>query len=124
MDRATELFEGTHEVRVVYSYDVPVTMRGAHGIESVGLHELTVNEEAMATKRAGGDPVRLAFELTKQSLAEINGQPVSLADATADRAWKTMPAKLRNSIVTEFTKLHTPTDEEMSAFTGSMKIKT
>jgi hypothetical protein len=61
--------------RPVYQFEVPEQL--ANGVTSVGLVELSADEEIMATKRSRGDTMRLAYELAKQALVEVNGAKVA-----------------------------------------------
>ena len=105
--------------RPVYRYDVPRKLAKISGIEKVGLVQLTPDEELMGTKRARNDQARLAFEWAKQSLVEVNGKPVSLADGTSDKAWNDMHPKVRGLVVVAYGELHTPEEDEITDFLGS-----
>lgn len=107
--------------RQVYSYAVPPSLSGL-GVASVGLVELTAEEEMMATRRAHGDPVRLAFELSKESLRMIDGKSVGLANGSADSAWQSMHPKVRNLVVMAYGSLHAPRDDEQAAFLQSRQV--
>jgi len=107
--------------RPIYTYKVPKVM--ADGVQSIGLVQLTTHEEMMSAKRAGSDPIRLVYEQVKQSLAEVNGQPVSLGDGTADTAFDKMGPQLRNLVMTAYAKLHTPADGMADDFLASQAVK-
>jgi len=100
--------------RPIYVYPIPKSL--ANGTTSIGLVELTASEELMATKRAGQDAFKLAYELAKQSLVEVNEQPVGLADGSVDKAFNEMGAKLRNLVLTAYAKLHAPNEEDSADF--------
>lgn len=107
--------------RAINTYDMPPGMDA--GIQSVGLVELTGDEEIMATKRAHGDHMRLGLELAKQSLVAVNGAKVSLADGSTDRAWETMGPKLRNMVLTAYAELHSAPDEAIQSFLKSRRTR-
>jgi hypothetical protein len=108
--------------RVVYEYDVPASI-GGDEIKTVGVVELTAEEELQATRRARGDSIRLAFELAKTSLHEVNGERLNHSDGTADRQWNAMPPKLRNLVLQAYSELHSPEDDAAVLFKASRKIK-
>lgn len=108
--------------RVVYEYDVPKSI-GGENMTTIGVVELTAEEELMATRRARGDSIRLAFELAKTSLYEVNGERISHADGSIDKVWNEMPPKLRNLALQAFTELHSPDDDATSGFKASRRIK-
>ena len=108
--------------RPIYVYDVPAECEDAE-VQSVGLVQLTTGEELMASKRAHGDNFRLAYELAKQSVVEINGEKVSIGDGSCDIAWSKMLPATRNLVLGEYAKLHTPPEGAEEAFRKSRKIK-
>jgi hypothetical protein len=107
--------------RAVYVYTVGDDIHPE--IKAVGLVELTAEDEIAATRRARGDQIRLAFELAKQSLAEVDGKRVSLGDGTADRAWNRLGARLRNLVLQAFTEIHTPDEKATDTFRASRKVE-
>ena len=113
---------GEGEGRVVYTYDVPEGMHSE--IETVGLVELTAEDEISATRRARSDQIRLAFELAKQSFRYVNGEEVKLANGTADKAWNLMGSQLRNLVLQAFTEIHTPQDDAVDSFRASRRVET
>lgn len=108
--------------RTVHSYEVPASLRG-YGIESIGVIELKAGEELMATKRAQSDPMRLAFELAKESLRRVNNAPVSTADGTADSVWDSMHPKVRNLVVSAYGDVHQPKNAELADFLTSRQVQ-
>jgi hypothetical protein len=120
-EAAGKVLELKELARVVNTFDVPPGISSA--IKQVGLIELTADEELMATKRSRQDNVRLAYELAKQSLTEINGNKISIADGSADKAWNEMSPKLRNLVIRAYAELHAPPDEEADDFLKSRKAR-
>ena len=109
------------KTRPVYLYDVPQSVPG--DIRCVGLVELTSEDELDATKRARGDTMRLAFELAKQSLVEVNEKPVTQADGSVDSAWDKMGAQVRNLVLTAYAKLHAPSEGVAEGFLKSQRVR-
>jgi len=107
--------------RPVHVFDVPRVVDSEH--KNVGLIELTADEELVATKRSHGDTMRLAYELAKQSLVEVNGQPVSAADGSVDAAFNKMTPKLRQLVLGAYAELHAPPEEASQAFFKSRKVR-
>lgn len=108
--------------RPIYVYDVPAECEDTE-VKSVGLVQLTTGEELMASKRAHGDNFRLAYELTKQSLVEVNGEKVGIGDGSADVAWSKMAPTTRNLVLGEYAKLHSPPEGAEEAFRKSRRVK-
>jgi hypothetical protein len=107
--------------RPVYVYTVPPGI--ADGYTSLGFVEIDSEEEIQAIKRASGVSQRFAIEAAKTSLAEVNGDKVSLADGSADIAWAKFPPKVRVFALSAYADLHQPPDEVTSAFLTSRAVK-
>ena len=114
--------EATKKDRPIYVYDVPAECEDAE-VKSIGLVQLTTGEELMAAKRAHGDNFKLAFELAKQCVAEVNGEKVSVADGTVDTAWTKMTPQTRNLVMGEYAALHAPPEGAEEAFRKSRRVK-
>lgn len=109
--------------RTIHVYDVPRELSDTDDITSIGLVELTAEEELMAAKRTRDDSMKLGFELIKQSLAEVNGSPVSLADGSADKAWTSMGAKLRHVLLQAWHEIHKAKEDVEQSFLKSRRMK-
>lgn len=107
--------------RITHTYTVPHRLAQGGAFESIGLVELNAEQEIFATKRAKGDPVRLAWELAKECLVQVNGKAVSEADGSRDSAWEGMGPKLRNLVLSAYNDLHAPEDADAASFLGSRK---
>ena len=107
--------------RVVYEYTLPPSLDCE--IKTIGIVELTVDEELMATKRARGDNFRLAWELARQCVAFVDGKPVSTADDTSDIAWAKLSPKARQLVLGAYSDLHQPIEAELGVFKASRKVK-
>jgi len=114
LDQLTEV-----QQRPVISFTLPAKVASEAGFTTVGLVELTAGEELMATKRCGNDPIRLAFELAKESLRVLDGRRVSTGDGTADQAWEKMHPRARNLIVRAFGEVHNPSMDDVVGFLAS-----
>lgn len=108
--------------RPIYVYDVPPECEDAE-VKMVGLVQLTTGEELMAAKRAHGDNFKLAYELAKQCVVEVNGDKVSVGDGTVDIAWNKMAPQTRNLVMGEYAKLHAPPEGAEEAFRKSRRVK-
>lgn len=116
----------TKPERIVTTFDIPESIIELTGttVKSIGFVELTAAEEMAATKRSRQDPLRLATELTKQALVEVNGQRVSIGNQSVDKAWEDMPAKVRSLALAAYNEIHNPEEEEQKAFLKSRATKT
>lgn len=103
----------------LYEYDIPESCGGA--VRAVAMRELTVEDERHAHARAGSNAMALAYELCKQSVAQVNGKPVSTADNTADDAWDAMSPKCRALVLGAYSELHQPVEAEAATFRQSRR---
>lgn len=110
------------EPRVVNEFDVPRELCGRDGA-TIGVVELTPDEELMASRRSGGDQMALAIELAKGALAEVDGKPVTLGDGTTDTAWNQFPAAVRALVVTAYAEVNTPSQKVVQGFIKSRRVK-
>lgn len=111
--------------RETYWFDVPATLAATTGVTKVGLIELRSGEELMATRRSGGDPIRLALELARESLRHINDKRLSTGDLSADEFWESEKrgmAALRTLVLAAYNKIHAPARDDVASFLGSQKI--
>jgi len=113
----------TPKARLIHLYEVPPELAEGSGVTSIGLVELTAAEELMAAKRVKGESLNLAYELVKQSLAEVSGKPVTLADGSADEAWASFGAKLRHVLLQAWGDLHKAPAEAEELFFKSRRVK-
>lgn len=118
--------------RETYVYDIPEEMKeagtnkcfgGTLAVESVGLKLLLPNEERMVGKRCGDDKFRLAYELAKESMVEVNDQVVSTAEGTADEWWSKFHPQIRQLVMTAYAELNTPPDGAAKDFLESRRVK-
>lgn len=107
--------------RPVHYFTIPKTV--ANGIEEMGFVQLTSSEELQATKRSHNDMGRLAFEMAKQALVEVNGEKVNLRDGSSDAVWNKMDPKVRTLAVAAFGHLHTPEEEDVNSFLKSQRVE-
>jgi hypothetical protein len=99
--------------RTIHTFTFPA---GYSEYKTIGLVELTSSEELLCTKRAQGDPVRLAFELVKQSVVEVDGKQVSTADGSADMVWDRLGPRARSLALSAYAKLHTADNDVAASF--------
>lgn len=116
-DRATR-----NNDRPVHIFKIPESL-AIHGIKEVGLVELTMEEEMLATRRSRGDAVRLAYEYAKECLRTVDGKVVRTTDGSSDKIWNAMHPKVRQLVIRAYGVLHQPQTEEDSAFLASHEVK-
>lgn len=114
--------------RPIHTFTFPKVLQDQHGIESVGLRELTVEEDLMAIARSqtvGGAIVsaRVAYERVKAALAEVNGAPVSLGDGTTDKAFAEFPQPIRELVGAAYAKVSTVEEDLANAFLKSQQVR-
>lgn len=111
--------------RVVYEYDVPESLQqvGNKIVKTISIKELTPEEELRASRRAGQDAAALANELWRESIAEINGTTVSLADGSTDSYANKFSSALRQLIMTAYSDIHNPKEVDAKVFLKSRRAK-
>jgi hypothetical protein len=115
------------DTRPVYVYDLPASLRPyANGVTAYGLVELNAEEELMATKRARGDAVRLAFELSRESLRTVLkgtvATRVNCGDGSTDAEFLKMHPKVRALVMTAYADLHNPSQADANSFLQSRRV--
>ena len=103
--------------RVIHRFTVPASIPG--DVRSVGMVEMTAEEELRAEQRCKGASDKRAQEMTKQALVEVNGQPVGFGDFSIEKAWAGLHPKLRTLLATAWVKLHLAEDSEVDDFFAS-----
>lgn len=131
--------------RAVYTYDIPGKLARETGFAALGFYKLTVEEEMAATRRARGDAMRLAMELSKQSLCAYTpfqepaeeadeGEPeqeqrpvaalhVGQADGSVDTLWARLDPKLRTMAMAAYGDLHQPEEAAVDVFLKSRRVR-
>jgi len=109
--------------RPKYTYNLPTLISSQIEVQSVTLVELTSSEEMMAAKRAQNDPIRLAWELPKESLRAIDGKAISTADGSSDQAWESLHPKARSFVMQAYNQLHNPVEPDVAAFLQSRQVE-
>lgn len=123
MSEVTNLKDLTAAPRPVYAYTVPPKLAAECGVESIGLVKLTARQEKDIGERAGSSAHKLAYELVLNSLAEVNGQKVNVADGSADKAYNGFDPKLRQLVMTAYGRLHSPAEDDTESFFASETVK-
>lgn len=107
--------------REVNLFTLPPSL--ANGVKEIGMVTLSADEELQAFKRSKNDTAKMAAELTKTSIVEVNGKPVGLADGSVDAFWSDLDPKVRQLVLTAYSELHSPKDEEAASFLKSRKVR-
>lgn len=104
--------------RVVYRFSVPGSIGGE--IRSLGMVELTADEEVQIEARCKNVPEKRAVEIAKAAIWEVNGQRIHNGAGELDKAWNEMSPKVRSLVNRMWIKLHLANDDEVSSFEKSM----
>lgn len=107
--------------RTKYTYTIPSGDK--IGTETVTLIALTAEEEMMATRRARGDQIRLAFELVKSSLVAVDGKELKPTDGSLDRVWDKLHPQARGFIMQAYGQIHSPKEDDSTTFLASCQIE-
>lgn len=109
--------------RPLFVFQIPDNLlEEADGIKSVGIIELRPREEMMASRRAQNDGARLAFELAREALRRVNDRAVSTGDGSTDTVFDNLHPKIRTLIVTAYSSVNTPKDEQVATFLQSRQV--
>lgn len=92
-------------------------------VQSIGIVQLTSDEEVMATKRSANNPANMAQNLVLQALASVNGKPVTLVDGSTETAWNKFSPKQRGLLIAAYAELHTPEDSDVEDFLKSQRVQ-
>lgn len=107
--------------RVVYTFTIPESIAGE--VRSVGLVELTSNEEIAVESRCKGNPEKRAIEIVKSTVWEVNGQRIHNGAGELDKLWNNLSPKVRSLLNRAWIKLHAADDAESESFEKSMTVK-
>lgn len=107
--------------RVVHTFDMPERIARLTGIKSVGLVELTAEEEMEATKEGGMSAAKTGWSLIRMSLKEVNGRKVYAHDLSQDKAWEQMGPVGRTLVTTAYGELNNPVGDETATFLKSRR---
>jgi len=113
----------TARAREVYEFDVPKKYANEAASRTLGFVRLTGDEELEATKTARGDSVRLAFELVKLSLIEVDGKRVAKHEGQDESIWNKMRPELRQLCLAAYGELHNAEDDETEVFLKGRRTK-
>lgn len=105
------------QIRTIHRFNIPASIPG--DVRSIGLVEITADEELRAEQRCKGASDKRAQEMAKQALVEVNGQPVSFADGSVDKAWLNLHPKVRVLLASAWVRLHLANDDEVESFFAS-----
>lgn len=121
--------------RVLYDYDIPdddglwseVTLSFG-SLRSISLKLLSPLEEKDAAHAAKGDPLVLAYELTRRSLVEVTndrGESIKMYnhDGTLDELWSQMHPKIRSMAMQAYAENSAPNNRTSTSFIASRRIR-
>ena len=107
--------------RPVYEFTIP--KKYANGISSIALVKLSLREEMAATERGKNSSRKVATEMIKASLIEVNGKRLDIANAEDDEVWATMDPQIRSFVLLAYGQLHNVEDEDAESFLASQKVR-
>jgi hypothetical protein len=118
-----ESFTKPKKVRPVNLFTVPEAIAAVSGVAEVGMVTITGEEELNCFKLANKDNAKLASELSKAALVEVDGKPLSSQDGSVDSFWMEAHPKLRQLILTAYAELHATEEEDQKSFLKSKKVR-
>lgn len=108
---------------VVFEFPEEIVEKTEGRYKSVSMVELTTGEEMAAAKRARNDQLRMVAELIKQSIVAVNGEKVSLANQSVDKAWEEFPAVVRSLVMAAYSQIHQVEEESTTRFLASRRTE-
>jgi hypothetical protein len=121
--------------RAIYEYEIP-DEDGLHSevtqtfgsLRKIGVRLLTPLEDKNAARACRGDPMQLAFELAKRSIAEVTNErgdviEILSRDAMHDELWGQMHPKIRSMVIQAYADNASPEEQTTASFLNSRKIK-
>ena len=109
--------------REVYEFKIPKSYQCDAIRESLGIRKIRSTEEVDATRACQGESLRLAWEMCKMSLVEVDGERLLHHEGHVESKWDKFDPKLRALVVAAYAKLHTPEDDETENFLATMTTK-
>jgi len=111
--------------RRVHTFTIPEKVRQANDPKTIGLHELTFEEESAVFETGGtaSSNHQTAIRLLRRSLAEVDGRPVNKSANEDEILLARWSPKVRKLAVQGFGFLHNTTDEEDADFFGSVAVR-
>ena len=106
--------------RVRHRLAVPKSIPGK--FREIVLQELTAADE-LAAEEAAASPRARVDEICKAMIVEVDGKPVSAADASSDAAWEAFHPKLRSLVNTAWARYHLANDKEADGFFASDTVE-
>lgn len=122
---ALQAVMGTGSGRMLYTYNVPEQLAQQCGVRTVGLVELTADEELRAARRASGDPYAFAIQALKESVRVVDGVALSTNDLSAEQFWaRTNPGmpRFRALVLAAYNTIHNPAKEDAALFLASREM--
>jgi hypothetical protein len=120
MGSLDSILAGQMKDRVVYRFTVPESIVGT--IRSIGLVELTADEEIAVEARCKSYPEKRAVEIVKSTVWEVNGERIHNGAGELDKLWNNLPPKVRSLVNRAWVKLHAADDSESASFEKSMTV--
>lgn len=126
MDAALKQYEEAQAKRPIYVFDLPpsaVELQDQYIKKSVGLVKLTMREELDALDRAGRNAAKAGYYMLETALVEVDGRPVSRADAEQERILNNTDPAIRTLLVAAHTDLSGSSADDETLFLKSRKVK-
>lgn len=109
--------------RPVHLFTVPSKLAAEVGVHEVGLITLSADEELQAYQRGKKDSAKIAAELAKAALVEVDGKPMTVNDGSADTLWRTIDPRVRQLVLTAYAEIHGAEEADQESFLKSRKVR-
>lgn len=114
-----ELHNVMERPRAVHTFTIPSSLRAHATFDSIGLVELTGEEELTAQKACGGEIIHLAHHLAKASWRFAGDKKLSFADGSIHKEWSSLHPKIRTLVIRAYHSIHNPGDDAVEDFLSS-----
>ena len=109
----------------VYVFTIPEKLRYSNSAmpSTIGIVELSAKQLNMVKERCKGKFERLSDEQVKESIVELDGQPVGARRELVDALWDNALQKMIYHLTAAYQKVNHPDDEDILGFLDTSSVK-
>jgi hypothetical protein len=122
-----QAIESVKASRLIRQYTLPESLRSDDPSvprpKTIGMRQLSAEEELMASKIGRVDYMRAQYAATKLSIVEFDGKPIDHGTSALDIFWERSDPKVRSLLLQAYNRLSSPSKEEEDGFFESETAK-
>jgi hypothetical protein len=103
--------------RELHTYEIPKSLQRAGLATRIGMSELSVGEELVASREGGQDYMKSLYAATKTSVRQLDDKPADMAAVEA--FWQLCGSGVRDLLCNAHNRLTGVTKEEKDSFFAS-----